>query len=147
MQGLIELDDNLRILTRPPHERDLADLACGGARALVNLRAKGEEGEILEPTEEGQLASAEGLAYLHVPITPATLNRETATRIGEEIERLPGPVVVHCASGKRAGLMALTHWAKKHDAGPQGAADKAREIGLDYSAESFRPLLERESGQ
>lgn len=147
MNGLIEVDSNLRILTRPPQREDLARLARGEVASIVNLRTSGEEGAVLEPEEEGELARSEGLDYAHVPVTSATLNGETAKRVSSQIERLPGPVVIHCASGKRAGLMALSHWARQQGTDAQGAADKARELGLEYSPRDFQSLLGGEASR
>jgi len=141
MDGLIKLDDNLSVFTRAPNEADLDSFAQNGARSLVNLRSAGEPGEVLPPDQEGEKASQRGLAYRNVPVTPADLNPDTAARVGAELEKLTGPVVVHCASGRRAGLMALAYWARQSGATASEAAAKAQAAGLNFSEADLRPLV------
>ncbi|MXO75900.1 MULTISPECIES: beta-lactamase hydrolase domain-containing protein [Bacteria] len=143
MDGLIELDERLHIFTRPPNEADVRDLSRAGMRSVVNLRAPGEAGEVLAPDTEGEEANRSGLAYRSFPVTPSDLNAGTASIISAELEQLPAPIAIHCASGKRASLMALADWAYRHDASASKAAAKAQAAGLKFSEADLQPLIER----
>ena len=143
MDGLIRLDDKVHVLTRAPNEADLKELSSGGMRSVVNLRAPGETGEVLAPGTEGEEAERNGLSYRNFPVTPSDLNAKTASSISAELEQLPGPVAIHCASGKRASLMALSHWARQHRASAREAAAKAEAAGLEVSEADLQPLIDR----
>ncbi|MDP4540434.1 sulfur transferase domain-containing protein [Qipengyuania sp. DY56-A-20] len=101
MDGLINLDNSLHVFTRAPNQADLRELSCAGMRSVVNLRAPGENGEVLAPGTEGEVAAKSGLAYLSFPVTPADLTTRAASTIRVEMEQLPTPIAIHCASGKR----------------------------------------------
>jgi uncharacterized protein (TIGR01244 family) len=143
MDGLIDLDNKLHVFTRAPSQADLRDLSRAGIRSVVNLRVPGENGEVLAPVTEGEVAAKSGLAYLSFPVTPADLNARTASTIRAEMEQLPTPIAIHCASGKRASLMALAHWAHQQDAGASEAAAKAEAAGLKVGEADLQPLIER----
>lgn len=142
MDGLIELDDELSILTRPPNEADLKKLSAKGIRSVVNLRAAGESGEVLAPEAEGKEARRNGLSYLSFPVAPPDLNSPAASKISAQLEELPHPVVIHCASGKRASLMALSHWARRHDASARDAAARGEAAGLKVSETDLQSLID-----
>lgn len=142
MDGLIKLDEGLYILTRAPNEADLTNLSSAGVRSVVNLRAPGENGEILAPDTEGEEAERRGLAYLSFPVTPSDFNARDASTISAEMERLPTPIALHCASGKRASLVALVHCSYQHDASASEAAAKAAAAGLKTSEADLQALIE-----
>lgn len=141
MDGLIKLDEELSVFTRAPDEADLEALKRGGVRSIVNLRSSGEAGEKMTPDQEGERAKGLGLSYCSVPVAPSALNADTAARVGAEIDNLSGPVVVHCASGKRAGLMALAYWARRNGASASEAAAKAQTAGLPFAEADLLPLI------
>jgi uncharacterized protein (TIGR01244 family) len=82
-----------------PTENGLVWLEALGFRTIIDLRAPAEG----TAAEEKAVRSA-GLRYVSVPITPETFRREDVEAIARvlgETER--GPVLLHCASGNRAG--------------------------------------------
>lgn len=141
MHGVVKLDDQISILTHAPTAADLDNLARGRVGSVANLRAAGEREEVLTPEEEGEEAKKRGLSYLSCPITPVDLNLRTASRISQELETMPGPVVIHCASGRRAALIALSHWARLQGADAREAAARAQSAGLNISATDLEPLI------
>ena len=141
MDGVVKLDDQIRILTRAPNAADLGKLARDRVGSVVNLRAAGEREEVLTPEEESEEAEKRGLSYLSCPITPADLNSRTVSSISQKLESLPGPVVIHCASGRRAALIALSHWARLHGADAREAAARAQSAGLNISEADLEPLI------
>lgn len=141
MNGVVNLDDRISILRRAPDAADLDELSRAGFGSVVNLRTAGEREQVLSPGEEAEAAEERGLAYLGFPVTPADLDSRTASIISKELEKLPGPVIVHCASGRRAALIALSHWARLHDADAREAADRAQAAGLNISEADLEPLI------
>lgn len=146
MDGLIKFDDDLSILTRVPSEADLKELSASGSRSVVNLCAAGESAEILGPEAECEHARGQGVAYLSFPVAPPDLNSRTVTRFNAELENLPRPVTIHRASGKRAALMGLSHWAREHGASIEDAAEKAAAAGLTISAADLERLIGEGAG-
>ena len=90
-----------------PSQADVAALAANGTALLINNRPDGEEAG--QPGTQAEEAAAEraGLAYLHLPVTGATITREDVDRFRKAVLEAPGPVVAHCRSGTRS----LTLWA------------------------------------
>lgn len=90
-----------------PSLSEIADLAERGTSLLINNRPDGEEPD--QPGTQAEAGAAEktGLAYLHLPVTGATITREDVTRFRQAIRDADGPVVAHCRSGTRS----LTLWA------------------------------------
>ena len=93
------------IIGGQPLALDLAALKKAGVTRVVNLRTA-EEMKTVAYDEPGALA-AEALTYRHVPVggpefpyTPAVLEAFNA-----EMQATDGKVLLHCASGGRAGLV------------------------------------------
>lgn len=106
MTDRIRISDKVIVGKTPPSEQDLESLASEGFAAVVNLRRAGEPNQPLSPDEEGEAASRAGLRYVHIPVDPANIDAEAIDRFMNEVEQLPGPVFVHCASGRRAEAVA-----------------------------------------
>ena len=106
MTDRIRISDKVIVGKKPPSEQDLKVLASEGFGAIVNLRRSGEPNQPLSPEEEGKAAELEGLRYVHIPVDPANINAAAIERFKEEVGKLPGPVFVHCASGRRAETVA-----------------------------------------
>lgn len=90
-----------------PSLSEIADLAERGTSLLINNRPDGEEPSQPGTQAEAEAAEKAGLAYLHLPVTGATITREDVTRFRQAIRDADGPVVAHCRSGTRS----LTLWA------------------------------------
>ncbi|WP_167737349.1 beta-lactamase hydrolase domain-containing protein [Sphingomonas parva] len=106
MTDRIRISDKVIVGKVPPAEGDLKSLALEGFAAVVNLRRAGEPNQTLTPEEEGEAAARYGLRYVHIPVDLANIDEGTIQRFKDEIGQLPGPVFVHCASGRRAEAVA-----------------------------------------
>lgn len=106
MTDRIRISEKVVVGKTPPSEQDLKALALEGFAAVVNLRRSGEPNQPLSPEEEGKAAELEGLRYVHIPVDPANIDAAAVERFKEEVAKLPGPVFVHCASGRRAEAVA-----------------------------------------
>lgn len=103
-----------------------------GFKSVLNLRASGEEGFM--PDEEKQ-AKAAGLTYVNIPVKKEEISDELTSQVLKEIDELPKPALVHCASGMRAGAMAFMHMATREGMTAEEAMGKAQEVGFDCSSE------------
>jgi len=85
-----------------PTPADLLGFRDEGFRTIVSLRTDQETGALEERNE----AEAAGLFYVQIPVTPDTLNEERVQSFREAVtDRSLRPMVVHCASGNRVGMM------------------------------------------
>jgi len=88
-----------------PDEAALRDLAKDGFVAVIDLRGPDEDRGL----DERKSVEALGMNYISLPVADAdAINYENAAALDELLGRMPGPVLVHCATGNRAGaLLAL----------------------------------------
>lgn len=108
----IELSQGVKVRRHPPADADLAALNRDGVRAVIDVRTDTEAyGASLPPAEEAAIARAYGLETIHVPIDSKAVTKADLDRIGEALQAAPKPVLIHCAAGKRAGMVALVHTA------------------------------------
>jgi len=84
-----------------PTGAELEVLAKLGYGTIINLRLPEEEGS----TTAAQVESL-GMSYVAIPIAGAEgINEENARRLAGALEGASRPVLVHCASGNRAGAI------------------------------------------
>ncbi|MBB3713716.1 uncharacterized protein (TIGR01244 family) [Limimaricola variabilis] len=136
MDNVVEIDSNHSVARFAPDEAALRQAADQGFRSVVNFRTAEEKQEIT-PDEERRLAEAAGLTYLHHPVAPDALDDALVDDFRQKLADLPGPVLFHCASGKRAGAMTLMALAAREGLDGDAAIAKGRECGLDLSQEKI----------
>lgn len=126
------IDPNHTVALFTPEPEALQQAASGGMKSVVNFRASGEKGG-LSPEEEQQRAERLGLNYLHHPVTADSLDTALVDDFRRSLDDLPQPVLLHCASGKRAG--ALTLMALAADKGWDGdtALQEGKARGIDLT--------------
>lgn len=82
-----------------PSPEALAQLAALGFRTVVNLRTQ-EEGA----GDERAAVVAQGLRYVHVPLTPETFSAQDVAAVEKVLaDPSAGPVLLHCHSSNRVG--------------------------------------------
>lgn len=149
MDNVVTLDSNHSIARFAPDEAGLRQAAEEGFRSVVNFRTAEEKQEVT-PDEERRIAEGAGLTYLHHPVSPDALDDELVDDFRRSLDDLPQPVLLHCASGKRAGAMALMAMAAKKGLGGEAAIDMGRKNGLDLSQEKIgqfvKDYADRKSG-
>ncbi|MCY1036066.1 sulfur transferase domain-containing protein [Corallococcus sp. BB11-1] len=132
----IKVSERFTVEMSPPTRDRVEALAAEGFRSLVNLRTAEEEGQALSPDEEGEVARRHGLQYRHVPVSPSNLGAEVARKFDEEVAHLPAPTVVHCASGRRAGLFTLMHVARAEGLSGDDAIARAERLGFELNKQA-----------
>lgn len=88
--------------TNAPGKDEMTRLASQGYASIIDLRTGREPGQTLSPEQEREEAESRGLRYLHWPVESTTIDPETSARFRHEVAQMPGPVYVHCSSGRRA---------------------------------------------
>lgn len=130
MDNAIKLTDNFAIAGQVSSE-DLQQAKNAGYQAVLNLRVPGEEGF---PPDEEQQAQAAGLQYANIPVSPGQLSDELADRVLDRIDSLPKPLLIHCGSAMRAGVMSLAHMATRQGMGVEQAFTRGKQAGFDSDA-------------
>lgn len=131
MQNYIRIDDNYAVGKGPPDTETLAALQHEGFRAVVNLRTRGEENEPLDPDQEGDTVRAQGMEYVHLPVSAEEMDSERVDQFRDRIAELPKPVYVHCASGKRSGAFTMMHYAVEYALSGEDTLDQAQQMGFE----------------
>ena len=147
----LAVSDKLAVGTGQPTWDDLRMLAAEGFRSVVDLRQEGERDQPLTPgAQERQAAESAGMAYVHLPVPTDRLSGDLLARFREEVLRLPKPVFVHCASGKRSGMFAFMHEAIERGLSGQQMMERAEAAGVLYGPpeirEQVRAFVDRKTG-
>jgi uncharacterized protein (TIGR01244 family) len=133
------VNNELAVGTGQPTRDDLRMLAAEGFRSVVDLRREGERNQPLTPgQQERQAAASAGMAYVHLPVPTDRLSDDLLARFHEEVSRLPKPVLVHCASGKRSGTLAFMHDAIARGLSGREMMERAEEAGVLYGPQELR---------
>lgn len=86
----------------------LKSLAAKGYRTVVDLRGDCEVTRRgLEPCQEHTLVTTLGMEYRQVPIELRTFDYGRIASVRQLLRTAQGPVLLHCASGRRAAALAL----------------------------------------
>ncbi len=112
MPDHIVISRNVQVGRRPPDGSELDALRKQGVRAVIDLRTETEPfGAAAAPSAEAAQVRARGMAYLHVPVSAQGVDQHDLDRVGQALAEAPKPVLIHCAVGRRAGMMAVVHAA------------------------------------
>jgi len=108
-----------------------------GVVTVINLRP---DREMAGRDEAAEVASA-GMAYRQLGVAGIhDITDANAARLREWIDESPGPVLVHCASGNRAGAL-LAVIAARSGTPLEEALELGRRAGLTSLEEPVRALL------
>jgi len=109
-----------------PTPEGLRQLKQRGVTTVIDLRTETEAG-----TQEAQAAQAEGLNYIHIPMASDKLTEQQIDAFMEAMQTSDGdPVLVHCASGNRAGAMYGLYLGKSGQCPASEALRRAKAAGL-----------------
>ncbi|SFI44046.1 sulfur transferase domain-containing protein [Nitrosomonas sp. Nm34] len=111
------------------NEGGVQELAEGGFKTVIDLRTE-SEGTLAEK----QTVEAAGMRYINIPVTGAGISEEQLTNFSSIIEQAATPVLLHCASGNRAGAMWTAYRLSKGIA-PDIAFEEGRTAGMQISME------------
>ncbi len=122
-----------------PNAGDWADIAAHGVTTVIDLRTDAER----PGRDEAAEVSAAGLDYRQIAVAgPQDLTPEAAHALWQTIEAAPGKVLVHCASGNRAGALLAIAAAREGGMTPERALEVGREAGMASTEPRVREVLE-----
>jgi uncharacterized protein (TIGR01244 family) len=130
MENVKKIDEDLTVAGQVTPEQ-LQQAAAEGYKSVLNLRSPDEQGFL---PDEQQLAEAAGLEYVNIPVKPSEMTEELTDKVLEQIDALPKPALIHCASAMRAGAMAFMNLATRQGMTAEQVFEKAGETGFDCNA-------------
>lgn len=130
MENVKKISDELTVGGQLTPEQ-FQQAAQSGFKSVLNLRSTDEQGFM---TSEQQLVESAGLQYKNISVKPNAINEELTTEVLKQIDDLPKPALIHCASGMRAGAMAFMNLATRQGLTPEQVFSKAEEAGFDCNA-------------
>lgn len=129
----IELSRNVKVARRPPGEPELDALRDQGVRAVIDLRTDAETfTDTLAPEAEAAKVRARGMEYTRVPVSTQGVSAADLDRVGTALRGAPKPVLIHCGSGKRAGMTAVVHSAVETGMPGREMLEMARNLDLVF---------------
>lgn len=124
-----------------PASGDWPAIAQGGVGTVINLRTPGE----MKDRDERAEVEAAGMRYVALPIAGHEgVTGDNAKALADLIAAAHGPVLVHCASGNRAGgLLALALAAQGMPAA--AALETGRAAGMTSTETQVKQVLDAEA--
>jgi uncharacterized protein (TIGR01244 family) len=115
-----------------PTRDGLSHLAERGVRTVINLRTADEmaDADFAEAAAVVDL----GMDYIHLPITGATLNRDSVTKLKEHLGTMRPPALIHCRSSNRVGALWALYLYHELDIELDAAIEYGRQAGLTSPA-------------
>jgi uncharacterized protein (TIGR01244 family) len=113
-------------------------LARAGVRTVVNLRPDDE----MPDRNEAEEVREAGLTYVHIPVRDASdLTPQAARQLQDVLIGSPVSVLVHCATGNRAGALIALGDAWFGSRNIENALALGRDAGMQTLEPSVRALL------
>lgn len=136
MGSPIKINDQITVGGQPSGE-ELRTLAEQGFKTIVNLRAADEDNQPLTPAAEAKMAERLGMRYLHLPMARSDMQEHQVHDFRSQLDKLPAPIFVHCASGRRSGAFAMMHVAAEQGMSGAATLQKARQMGFECDNPKF----------
>jgi uncharacterized protein (TIGR01244 family) len=130
MEYFQRIDEDCAIAGQPTPAQ-IQQLAQAGFKSVLNLRSPDEPGAL---GDEQQQIAALGLTYLNIPFRLNELNTTLVEEILETLQTLPKPVLIYCASARRASAIALMEIARRRALTPEQTMELGLTMGFDYEA-------------
>lgn len=121
-----------------PSAAQLRELAAQGVRTVIDLRQPGED----RGFDETRVAESLGLCYVRIPVAGAEgLDAANVRAVHQALQQSLGPVLLHCASGNRAGAVLGLVNARYEHASPEQALQLGQRAGLKSLEAATRQRL------
>ena len=122
-----------------PAATDWPAIAARGVGTVIDLRAPGE----LKDRNEAVEVRAAGMRYVSIPVAGAGgIDDANANALRAALDAADGPVLVHCASGNRAGGLLALMQAQSGAMTIEQALEFGRSAGMASTEARVRELLE-----
>jgi uncharacterized protein (TIGR01244 family) len=121
-----------------PAPGDWNAIAANGIATVVNLRTAEE----LAGRDEAAEVRAAGLHYVQIPVAGADgITADNARRLHDALSPGHGQVLVHCASGNRAGALLALEQAEFHGVPADATLALGRKAGMTSTEPRLRQAL------
>lgn len=132
-----QVNPTLMTAGQPPAEA-WAPLARQGVTAVINLRSDAE----MQGRDDATAVVAQGMDYHRIPVGDgADITPENAAALWQLLAQARGSVLVHCASGNRAGALLAVGAARAGQMSPEQALEFGRTAGMRSLEPRVRELL------
>lgn len=140
MQQSMKINDAVTVGGQPD-DGQLAELARGGFKAVVNLRTAGEQDQPLSPEAEGERVRALGMEYVHLPVSTKDMRPEQVDEFCQKLAALPKPVFAHCHRGKRAGAFVMMGVAVEQGMSGDETLQQAERMGFQCDQPELKEFV------
>lgn len=121
-----------------PSAGQLQALAAQGVRTVIDLRQPSED----RGFDETGVAESLGLRYVRIPVAGAEgLDAANVRAVHRALQQSEGPVLLHCATGNRAGAVLGLVNARYEHASPEHALQLGQRAGLKSLESATRQRL------
>ena len=122
-----------------PAQQDLNEAKLLGIQTVIDLRMPVES-----KTSNAEMTRLSGLGYVNVPVDKTALTESEIDRLEHAMKTMPGPYLLHCATGARAALLLLLSRARQMGWSAQHTFQEARAIGFNLEdSELFARFVAR----
>ena len=140
MKDLKKINDQITVAGQPTSSY-IEHLKNNGFRTIVNMRTYGEDEHPMSPATEKEIVDEAGMKYVHLPVSPSSMGPELVDKFRAQIAELPGPVLVHCAAGMRAGAFSMMATATKEGWTGDETLEKAKAMGFECKAPELKQFV------
>ncbi|MXS86413.1 hypothetical protein ABO04_11080 [Nitrosomonas sp. HPC101] len=105
----------------------IRELAKHSFNTVIDLRVESEG----TPSEKKAVEAA-GMTYINIPVTNDGVNESQLTAFKRALEQASPPILIHCATGNRAGAM-WTAYRLNEGVSPEIAFKEGRAAGMSAS--------------
>lgn len=109
-----------------PTPQDLIEAKQHGVETVIDMRMPGES-----PTSNKEMTESSGLAYVNIPVDKTALVETQIDALTDTLKTVPGPYLLHCATGARAALLLTLGRAKQFRWTSDQVFAEAKAIGFD----------------
>jgi uncharacterized protein (TIGR01244 family) len=109
---------------------DLGEVSRAGFASVVDVRPPAEPGEGLSPDQERQRLAELGVEYAHIPIPQQWVDAQSLEALGDALDQLRTPILVHCESGARAAVLTMIAMGRRNGWSADETLERARGLGI-----------------
>ena len=125
VRGYLRLDDRLSTSGMPEPEH-FASMRAEGFEAVINLALPTSDHAL---SNEGELVSAQGMTYVHIPVKFDAPQPEDFERFDRVMKVFDGrPVFVHCAANMRVSAFVFLHRLRRGSVSRAEAEQDLRKV-------------------
>ena len=121
-----------------PATGDWSAISARGVRTVINLRPVDE----MAGRDEAAEVAGAGMRYVTIPVANAeAITPDAARQLEQVLHDANGPVLLHCASGNRAGALLAVAAAQQEGMPADQAIELGRRAGMKSTEARVRTVL------